>query len=295
MELRVLRYFLTVVDERNISHAAEKLHVSQPTISRQLRDLEDELGVTLFERGSRTIELTNSGEYFVNQARQIVALADKTVANVQRTQEISGSIVIGSAEAPMMATIAAAIGKLRETAPKVCANIYSTDANDVHTRMKTGLIDFGVVMEPTDKNDYHFINLPGTTGWGVLVRRDSPLGRQASVTVADLQNQQVIAPQQHGSIDLLTDWLGSSENQLDIVATYNLLYNASILVTAGVGIALCLDGIINTANTDLRFVPLAPRLEGHASLIWPKAGQMSPAAGAFLAAMQDILPSERDY
>lgn len=257
--------------------------------------MEDELGVTLFERGSRTIELTNSGEYFVNQARQIVALADKTVANVQRTQEISGSIMIGSAEAPMMATIAAAIGKLRETAPKVCANIYSTDANDVHTRMKTGLIDFGVVMEPTDKNDYHFINLPGTTGWGVLVRRDSPLGRQASVTVADLQNQQVIAPQQHGSIDLLTDWLGSSENQLDIVATYNLLYNASILVTAGVGIALCLDGIINTANTDLRFVPLAPRLEGHASLIWPNAGQMSPAAGAFLAAMQDILPSERDY
>ncbi|MCI1901573.1 MAG: LysR family transcriptional regulator [Bifidobacteriaceae bacterium] len=291
MELRVLRYFLAVVDEQNISHAAEKLYVSQPTISRQLRELEDELGVTLFERGSRTIDLTTAGEYFVNQARQIVALADKTVANVQRTQEISGSIVIGSAEAPMMATVAAAIGRLRENAPKVSANIYSTDANDVHMRMKTGLFDFGVVMEPTGKSDYHFINLPGTTGWGVLVRRDSPLGRRASVTVKDLRDQQVITPQQHGSIDILTDWLGSSENRLDIVATYNLLYNASIMVTAGVGIALCLDGIINTANTDLRFVPLAPRLEGHASLIWPKTGQMSPAAVAFLEVMQEILPN----
>ncbi|WP_462399619.1 LysR family transcriptional regulator [Lacticaseibacillus pantheris] len=293
MELRVLRYFLAVVDERNISHAAEKLHVSQPTISRQLHDLEDEVGVTLFERGSRTIELTSSGEYFVSQARQIVALADKTVANIQRTQEVSGSIVIGSAEAPMMATVAAAISKLRETAPKVNTNIYSTDADDVHARMKNGLFDFGVVMEPTDKDDYHFINLPGTTGWGVLARRDSQLGRRASVTVADLRGQQVIMPQQHGSIDVLNDWLGSSEQDFNIVAKYNLLYNAGILVNAGVGIAFCLDGIVNTTNTDLRFIPLTPRLEGHASLIWRKAGQMSPAATAFLDAMRDILPNNK--
>lgn len=291
MELRVLRYFLTVVDERNISHAAEKLHVSQPTISRQLRDLEDELGVTLFERGSRSIDLTSAGEYFVHQARQIVTLADKTIANVQRTQEITGSIMIGSAEAPMMATIATAINQLRETAPQVTANIYSTDANDVHARMKAGLFDFGVVMEPTDKSDDHYLSLPGTTGWGVLVRRDSALGHRASVTVGDLRGQPVIAPQQTGSISLLSDWLGSSENQLNIVATYNLLYNASIMVNAGIGIALCLDGIINTANTDLRFVPLAPRLEGHASLIWPKAAQLSPAARAFLAAMRMIMPN----
>lgn len=292
MELRVLRYFLTVVDERNISHAAEKLHVSQPTISRQLRDLEDELGVTLFERGSRSIELTTAGDYFVHQARQIVTLADKTVANVQRTDAITGSIMIGSAEAPMMATVAAAIGKLRETAPHVTANIYSTDANDVHARMQAGLFDFGVVMEPTDKTADHFISLPGNTGWGVLVRRDSPLATRASVSVATLRKQPVIAPQQGGSIDLLRDWLGSSEKQLNIVATYNLLYNASIMVNAGIGVALCLDGIINTANTDLRFVPLTPRLEGHASLIWPKAGQLSPAARAFLDALQMILPSD---
>ncbi|WP_225047669.1 LysR family transcriptional regulator [Lacticaseibacillus kribbianus] len=290
MELRVLRYFLTVVDERNISHAAEKLHVSQPTISRQLHDLEDELGVTLFERGSRSIALTSAGDYFVHQARQIVSLADKTIANVQRTQEVTGNITIGSAEAPMMATVATAIGRLRETAPHVTANVYSTDANDVHARMATGLLDFGVVMEPTDKTDYHYLNLPGTTGWGVLVGRDSPLGQRASVTVADLRDQPVIAPQQTGSLDLLGDWLGASENRLHVVATYNLLYNASIMVSAGVGVALCLDGIINTANTDLRFVPLAPRLEGHASLIWPRAGQLSPAARAFLAPMQALMP-----
>ena len=292
MELRVLRYFLMVVDERNISRAAEKLHVSQPTISRQIHDLENELGVTLFERGSIAIELTSAGDYFVNQARQIVALADKTVTNVQRTQEISGSVMIGSAEAPMMTTIASAINRLRETAPNVRTNIYSTDAHDVHTRMQAGLFDFGVVMEPTDKSDYDFINLPGTTSWGALVRQDSALGKHVTIAANDLQNQRIIVPQQHGSVDILTDWLGSSNHQLNVVATYNLLYNASIMVSAGVGIALCLDGIINTDNTDLRFIPLTPRLEGHASLIWSKAGQLSPAANAFLEALQSILPNE---
>lgn len=176
MELRVLRYFLMVVDERNISRAAAKLHVSQPTISRQLSELEAELGVTLFERGQRRIELTVAGEYFAQQARQIVLLADKTVANVQRKHDVRGSVMIGSAEAPMMVSVAAAIRHMRETAPKVVANIYSTDAEDVHARMQTGFFDFGVVMEPTDKQDYHFINLPGATRWGVLVKKNFATG-----------------------------------------------------------------------------------------------------------------------
>ncbi|WP_390409282.1 LysR family transcriptional regulator [Lacticaseibacillus jixiensis] len=289
MELRVLRYFLMMVQERNISRAAEKLHVSQPTISRQLSELEAELGVTLFVRGKRTIELTPAGDYFAQQARQLVALADKTVANVQRSHEVSGKVLIGSAEAPMMASVAAAIAHLRQTAPQVQVAIYSTDAEDVHTRSQAGLFDFGVVMEPTDKSDYHFITLPGTTRWGALVKQDSPLANQSAVTAAQLRGQAIIASRQAGSMDLLTDWLGSSANQLHIVATYNLLYNASLLVNAGVGVALCLDGIVNSQGTDLRFVPLAPKLQGHASLIWPKTSQLSPAAQAFLAALQAVL------
>ncbi|WP_461215951.1 LysR family transcriptional regulator [Lacticaseibacillus sp. GG6-2] len=288
MELRVLRYFLTVVAEHNISRAATQLHVSQPTISRQISELEDELGVSLFDRGSREIALTTAGAYFANQARQIIALADKTVANVQRTHDVSGSVMIGCAEAPMMACVSAAIKQLQATAPKVVVNLYSTDASDVHTRMHAGFFDFGVVMEPTDKADYHFVNLPGTTNWGLLVRKDSPLAQLKAATVSDLQNQRVIMTQQRGSVDLLNDWLGASDNQLQVVATYNLLYNAALMVSAGVGIALCLDGIINTAQTDLRFVQLTPQLVGHASLIWPNNAQLSPAAYAFLDAMMAI-------
>ncbi|WP_127850209.1 LysR family transcriptional regulator [Lacticaseibacillus hulanensis] len=285
MELRVLRYFLMVVAERNISRAAEKLHVSQPTISRQLSDLETELGVTLFERGQRSITLTRAGEYFASQARQIIELADKTVANVQHTHDVSGNIMIGSAELPMMASVVAAITHMRQTAPKVVANIYSTDADDVHARMAAGFFDFGVVLEPTDKTDYDFINLPGTSSWGVLVRDDSPLAQLEAVTVHDLQKQPVIMTRQHGSVERLRGWLGSSNAQLQVVATYNLLYNASIMVSAGVGSAICLDGIINTTGTNLRFVPLAPELVGYASLIWPKARQLSPAARVFIDAM----------
>ncbi len=281
----MLRYFLMVVAERNISRAAEKLHVSQPTISRQLSDLETELGVTLFERGQRSITLTRAGEYFASQARQIIELADKTVANVQHTHDVSGNIMIGSAELPMMASVVAAITHMRQTAPKVVANIYSTDADDVHARMAAGFFDFGVVLEPTDKTDYDFINLPGTSSWGVLVRDDSPLAQLEAVTVHDLQKQPVIMTRQHGSVERLRGWLGSSNAQLQVVATYNLLYNASIMVSAGVGSAICLDGIINTTGTNLRFVPLAPELVGYASLIWPKARQLSPAARVFIDAM----------
>ncbi|WP_125709702.1 LysR family transcriptional regulator [Lacticaseibacillus porcinae] len=292
MELRVLRYFLMVVNERNISRAAEQLHVSQPTISRQLKDLEAELGISLFERGSRQIELTEAGEYFANQARQIVLLADKTVANVNQTQAITGSILIGSAEAPMMTTVAKAIAQLGQTAPNVRVGIYSTDANDVGQRLKAGIFDFGVVMEPTEKNDNDFLRLPGTTAWGVLVRRDSPLASKHALAVSDLVDQRVIMSQQQGSIALLDDWIGTSDVQLNTVATYNLLYNASIMVAAGVGIALCLDGIINTAQSDLRFIPLAPRLEAKASLIWPKHSPLSPAATAFLKELRELLPSD---
>lgn len=292
MELRVLRYFITVVNERNISKAANKLHISQPTISRQIKDLEAELGVTLLERGSRSIELTPSGNYFANQARQIIALADKTIINIQQTAEISGSIMIGSAEAPMMTTIAETIKILTTIAPKVTANIYSTDADDVHHRLKNGIFDFGVVMNPTDKTNYHFLNLPGTTTWGVLIKKDSPLAQKSAITAEDLRNQNLIMPQQQGTQNILADWLGSSNITLSPVSTYNLLYNASVMASIGVGTVICLSGIINTANTDLIFLPLAPRLEAHASLIWSKLNPLSAAANAFLETLKKLLSND---
>ncbi|MDL2061212.1 LysR family transcriptional regulator [Lactiplantibacillus paraplantarum] len=282
MELRVLRYFQAVVTELNISRAAERLHVSQPTISRQLKDLEDELGVVLFERNGRHIQLTSSGEYFANQTNQILALTDKTLANVNTAQEISGTLALGSAEARSFLTIAQSIKKLQRQYPKIKTNLTSSNANQIRANLKSGNFDFGIVMEPTDKHEFNFIRLPGESRWGLLVPRQSRLANQDHISLDDLKDQNIITSAQHGMLDQLQNWYGDSTPQFNVVATYNLLYNASLLVSAGVGYALCVDGIINTNQSDLTFVPLTPRITTGTSLVWPKGQRLSTAANAFL-------------
>ncbi|EIW13740.1 LysR family transcriptional regulator [Lactiplantibacillus plantarum EGD-AQ4] len=289
MELRVLRYFQAVVAELNISRAAARLHVSQPTISRQLKDLEDELGVTLFERNGRHIQLTSSGEYFATQANQIIALADKTLANINTAKQISGTVELGSAEARSFLTIAQSIKKLQRRYPKIKTNVTSSNANQIRTNLKSGNFDFGIVMEPTDKHDLNFIQLPGESRWGLLVPRNSSLADHDHITLADLEGQNIITSAQHGTINQLQEWYGESTPKFKIVATYNLLYNASLLVSAGVGYALGVDGIINTNQTDLTFIPLAPRLTASTSLVWLKGQRLSEAAHAFLTQLADDL------
>ncbi|AKP67583.1 LysR family transcriptional regulator [Companilactobacillus ginsenosidimutans] len=282
MELRVLRYFQAVVREKNISRAADQLHVSQPAVSRQLRSLEEELGTTLFERGSRNIELTSSGEYFSNQVDQILSLTDKTLKNVQKNQDITGSIVIGAAETRIFLNVAQAINNLRTTYPHIQTNIISTDANEVRRSLKSGVFDFGVVVEPTNKDNYDFLTLPGESRWGLLVPNISPLAKQEHLSLEDLEDVDLIISRQTVSTDLIESWYGNSKPKLNIVATFSLIYNAALMVSAGIGYALCLDGIINTNQSDLTFVPLSPRKTSGASLVWSKGTRLSPAAEAFL-------------
>ncbi|MCI1553463.1 MAG: LysR family transcriptional regulator [Levilactobacillus sp.] len=281
MELRVLRYFLMVVQEQNISQAATRLHVSQPTISRQLKDLEAELDTTLFVRGNRTIQLTPDGEYFAHQAQQILSLTDKTLANIHQEADLSGAVYIGSAEARSMLTVAQAIGHLNAQHPHVRVNIVSMDAAEIHRQLVAGVFDFGVVMEPIDKSDYDFCRLPGESRWGLLVQNSSPLAQQATVSLDDVAQSRLIIPQQGGD-QRLHDLFGFTSDDLTVVATYNLLYNASLLVSAGVGNALGLDGIINTNQSDLAFVPLEPRISSGSSLVWLKGQRLSAAAQALL-------------
>lgn len=288
MELRVLRYFLMIVQEKNISKASARLHVSQPTVSRQLKELEEELGTTLFERGNRTIQLTTDGEYFANQARQILSLTDKTLANIHQEKDISGPVYVGSAEARSMLTVAQAIGHLNQRHPHVQINLVSMDAADIHQHLTSGVFDFGVVMEPIDKHDYDFIRLPGESRWGLLVKNTDPLARQTTVSLADVAQTRLIVPQQGGTARI-HDLFGFEQADLNVVATYNLLYNASLLVSAGVGNALGLDGIINTNQSDLTFVPLSPRISSGSSFVWLKGQRLSVAAQALLAQLQDEL------
>ncbi|MFD1454282.1 LysR family transcriptional regulator [Levilactobacillus lanxiensis] len=292
MELRVLRYFLMVVQEKNISKASERLHVSQPTVSRQIKDLEDELGTTLFERGSRTIQLTSDGEYFANQARQILSLTDKTVANIHQESDIRGAVFIGSAEARSMLTVAQAIRRLNRQYPHIQINVVSTDAAEIHQHLTSGVFDFGVVMEPLDKSDYDFLRLPGESRWGLLVQNSSPLAQQATVSLDDIDHTKLILPQQGGSRRIHAVF-GLDQDDLDVAATYNLLYNASLLVSAGVGNALGLDGIVNTNQSDLTFVPLAPRTSSGTSLVWLKGARLSLAAQALLTQIRaELTPTE---
>lgn len=282
MELRVLRYFLAVVDEKNISRAAQQLHVSQPTISRQIKDLEEELGIILFERGSRSIQLTNSGEYFAAQARQILSLTDKTLENIHENQDISGSVWIGSAEAKNFLTIAQAIRELQDTYPHIQINVTSTNADDVRARLKSGVFDFGVIMEPAEKSDFDFMHLPGESRWGLLVPNTSPLAQRDHLKLDDLIGEKLIISQQKGMTDVLNDWFGESNRDIHVVATYNLLYNASLMVSAGVGYALCIDGIINTNQSELTFIPLVPTLTTGSSIVWLKGHRLSTAAKTLL-------------
>jgi DNA-binding transcriptional LysR family regulator len=282
MEFRVLRYFLAVVDEKNISRAAQQLHVSQPTVSRQISELEEELETILFERGSRSIELTNSGEYFATQARQILSLTDKTLENIHENQDISGSVWIGSAEAKNFLTVAQAIRELQETYPRIQINVTSTNADDVRARLKSGVFDFGIIMEPADKSDFDFLRIPGESRWGLLVPNTSPLAQKDHLALNDLLGQKLIISQQKGMTEVLNDWFGESNQDIHVVATYNLLYNASLMVSAGVGYALCIDGIVNTNQSELTFVPLKPMLTTGSSIVWLKGHRLSTAAKTLL-------------
>lgn len=282
MELRVLRYFQAVVYELNISRAAERLHVSQPTISRQLKDLEEELGVTLFDRNGHNLKLTDSGEYFSNQVNQILALTDKTVENIHHEQEISGSIVIGSAESRSFLNIAQSINKLIKAHPKIKTNIISTNSEGIRANLKSGNYDFGIVMEPADKSEYNFLRLPGESRWGLLLPRQAPLAKKDYLTFNDLDGKKIIISRQHGIADQFKEWSQVDNPKFNVVATYNLLYNASLMVSAGVGYALCIDGIINTNQSDLVFVPLEPRVTAGTSLVWYKGQHLSKAAETFL-------------
>ncbi|MFD1549579.1 LysR family transcriptional regulator [Levilactobacillus fuyuanensis] len=292
MELRVLRYFLMIVQEKTISKASARLHVSQPTVSRQLKELEEELGTTLFTRGNRTIQLTPDGEYFANQARQILSLTDKTLTNIHQETDISGAVYVGSAEARSVLTVAQAIGHLNQQHPHVQIHLVSTDASDIHSQLTSGVFDFGVVMEPTDKSDYDFLRLPGESRWGLLVQNSSPLAQQPTVSLDDVAQTRLILPQQGGSARIHAVF-GLTQEDLNVAATYNLLYNASLLVSAGVGNALGLDGIVNTNQSDLTFVPLAPRTSSGSSLVWLKGQRLSTAAQALLTQVRaELTPTE---
>ncbi|MCH5270944.1 MAG: LysR family transcriptional regulator [Lachnospiraceae bacterium] len=293
MDIRILRYFLAVAREESISGAAEFLHLTQPTLSRQLMDLEEELGVKLLNRGNknRSVTLTEEGMLLRRRAEEIVALTDKTISEFHTAHDVvSGDVYIGGGETNAMRLIARVGKKLQSQYPLIRYHLFSGNADDVAGRLDKGLLDFGLFIEPANMERYNYLRLPATDTWGLLMRKDSPLADKESIHANDLENIPLIVSRQSMVHNELSGWSGSDFDKLNIVATYNLIYNASLMVDEGFGYALCLDRIIFSADHDsLCFRPLEPRLEAHLDIAWKKYQVFSKAAEKFLEALQDEL------
>lgn len=289
MENRVLRYFLTVVSEGNISAAANLLHVTQPTLSRQLKGLEEELGVTLFKRKGKHMTLTQEGRYLAEQANNILNLVDMTTANLAKSHDIYGTVTIGLAESHTVTSIAKAIKEVQQTYPNTRFHIQSGNAQQVLEQLDNGLSDYGLIVEPINKIEYEVLSLHDEDVWGVLTRKNGPLAQYETLTGAQLVGRPLIVSAQRGTTRMLADQLNMDEAALDIVAQYNLLYNASLLVAEGVGHAVTLDGIVNTTGTDLIFIPFEPKITSKLSVIWKRGKPLSTSAQFFLEKLKAVL------
>lgn len=287
MEIRVLQYFLAVAREQSISGAAEFLHLSQPTLSRQLKDMEEELGKQLFVRGNRKITLTDEGVILRKRAEEILDLVKKAESEIMVSDDtITGDIYIGTGETDGIRLIAQIARSMQKEFPNIHFHISSADAIDVTERLDKGLLDFGILIGSVDYTKYEYLKLPAIDTWGVLMRRDSPLANKDDITPEDLKDRPLMVSRQAIQGELV-DWLKNGMDYFKIVSTYNLLYNASLMVDEGLGYALCFDKIINTTGTNLCFKPLSPKLEVEMNIAWKKYQVFSKASQKFLEKLQE--------
>ena len=288
MELRVLRYFLEVAREENITAAAESLHITQPTLSKQLMDLEDELGKKLFIRGKRRITLTEDGMLLRKRASEIIELVEKTETELQKNDElVVGDVYIGAAETDGIKLIAKICKNLQDKYPNIHYHLFSGNSEDVLEKLDKGLIDFAILFEPSDFKKYNHIKLPVYNNWGLLMKKDNPLAKLEYIKPKNLLNIPLIFSKQALDNNELTGWFGYNVEKLNIVATYNLIYNASFFVEENFGSALTLDNLVN--NPNLCFKPLAPNLKSNLVMAWKKYQVFSKASQIFLDELQKEL------
>lgn len=284
MDIRVLQYFLAVAREESITRAAETLRMTQPPLSRQLKDLEDELGKKLLIRGSKKVTLTEDGMLLRKRAEEMIDLMEKTKAELTSSDEnINGEIYIGGGETDAISLFAQTAGKLQKTHPLIHYHIYSGDAEIVMEKLDKGLIDFGLLVGPVDVSRYDYMRLPISDIWGILMRKDSPLAEKEVICAEDLWDKPLIVSHQAYSGRDISAWLERDVHKLNVVMTYNLIYNAAHFVKTGFGYAITLDKLINTTgDSELRFRPLYPTLEAGLCIVWKKYQVFSRASKKFL-------------
>ena len=291
MELRVLRYFLAVAREQSITAAAETLHITQPTLSKQLRELEEELGKKLFTRGNRKITLTEEGMFLRKRAQEIVELADKTEADFAAgVGSVSGDIFIGSGETGAVRYLGRTLYQMRSIYPGVRFHLFSGNGEDVSDRLDKGLIDFALFVGMTDLKKYDYLKLPYHHRWGLILRRDDPLAAHEAVTPEMLMNVPILCSRQALIQNELSGWLGRPFEELNPAETYNLIYNAAIMVEEGLGCAVCIDKLLDTSGESaVCFRPFEPAIDAELFIAWKKYQFFSAAAGKFLEMLQQEL------
>lgn len=289
MDIRVLQYFLAVAREESITGAAEALHMTQPPLSKQLSELERELGKQLFLRGSRKITLTEEGMILRKRAEEIVELLEKTKSEISSSEELSGTVHIGGGETEAMRLIARVVRRLRRDCPQIRYHLFSGNADDVSERLDRGLIDFGVVLGSASLRNYDHMQLAATDTWGLIMRRDSPLAALDFIKPEHLYELPLICSRQSLLQNELSSWLGMDFDKLDVVASYNLIFNAALLVEEGVGYALCIDRLLrDDENSPLCFRPLEPTITTSLYIVWKKYQVFSKPAQRFLDELRKV-------
>lgn len=290
MELRELRYFLAVAREKNITKAADALYISQPSLSKQMQNLEKEIGSPLFVRGSRSVALTETGMLLKKRAEELLELYEKTEAELAAPAEtVCGEVRIGGGESYALQTVMQAAKAVQDNYPHVTFRFFSGDADDVTEKLDRGLIDFGVMVDLADTSQYNALRLPLADRWGVLMRRDSPLAEKESISPSDLTGQPVLASRQMlEKKGMINEWMRRI-GKMDVRATFNLVYNASIMVQEGVGYAITLEKLINTTGESaLCFRPLQPEVRTYLDLVWKKHAVFSKPSLCFLEAFRAL-------
>ena len=283
MELRVLNYFVATAQELNMTRAAQKLLVSQPALSRQIADLEDELGVKLFNRQPRHLTLTPAGQYLYEQAKEILILASKTKSNLQSSAVISGDLTIAAGESFAMQRLMNIVSNIIQDYPTVKIHILSGDYEFAERRLNTGAVDFAVIIGNLPLDNYASLQLPEKDTWGVLMTKDDPLAKKSAITAEDLVGRNVLNSQQAENRKYFDSWFGNYKEQINIIGTVNLNFNGTLLVKNKAAIMLTLDKLANISDeSNLTFRPITPMLKQPVTVIWKRETNLSPVADLFL-------------
>jgi len=294
MELRVLEYFLAVAREQNITRAAEFLHLTQPTLSRQLSDLENEFGKQLLIRGKRRVTLTEDGAYFRKKAEEIVTLAHRTeteMKNINRT--VSGDIYIGTGESVSIRNIIRVAHKVQNEYDGIHFHFTSGDSVDLVDRLDKGLFDFCILYGDIDQSKYEYITLPYTEKWGVIMPSSCKLASKERIETKDLWEYPLILSRHSLQNSSFLNWIGRKPEELNVVNTYNLVYNGMLMADEGMGLLVTLKDLVNTQGTNLCFKLIYPEQSIPLSIVWKKYQTQSKAAEKFIVELENYTQNKK--